>query len=256
MSEADQSTAPTPPAEPDPPADEKPTRSLAVVRLLSGTYSSLAVVGLCLFSLPWVEISCLDTYIMRQSGIEVTTGRIDSNRNFQQELQENFEREFGQEFGETGDSDRQAELQHDAFQKSREGMPIFPPLALFPAGLALVASFGLVGVLSNRPAGPYVPMIGASIAALSAVGCLTSDFPLEKGALGSREEHMRFIFTEVLDLERTPAYVGAMAVAFTVFGLVLTHALIVSLVVRPPETPSRSQKPLPEKSPPENDAPD
>ena len=95
---ADNESQDVPP--PEVPSYVAPMKTSDVVNAIPGPivkgYSAAALLGLLLFFLPWVNVSCQDVTLVTQTGLQLVQGDFSENENAKKELDEKFK---GMDFG-------------------------------------------------------------------------------------------------------------------------------------------------------------
>ena len=145
---------------PDEPTKHDKARWFTAARkLIGGTYSSTAVVGIILFFLPWMSMSCADVRMLHQSGYDIMTGNHTENENFGAEFNAKMAetlRSLGKDASNFEKQTASKRRQGKKRESKKSGTVYW--LIFYPVGLLLVAAFGPIVVLANRPVRPFVTM--------------------------------------------------------------------------------------------------
>lgn len=208
-------------------------------RIFSGATSSAGIVGIVLFFLPWQRWSCNDVTLISQSGFELSSGRVRANDNFEQEFQEKLQKQLGEDSKSKPNPRRESSSRMEESRRARrklekEGAGSFVFLYLYLAGMVLVTGFGLIGMLARRPVNTLPIFLGSVLAMFAVIGCLTSDFPIERAMVSKANEPEYKMIDSLMYLERTVYYDAAMITGFVAMALIALQSLVVQVIQRRP----------------------
>lgn len=206
----------------------------AVRKLFGGSYTATATVGFVLFFLPWMNLSCVEVTTTYQTGYDMMAGTYTANENASEELRAKLEATL-KEAGKDASNLEQKLKEQRRKQSDRQPSEITKViwLALYPVGMLLVAFFGPIVVLANRPVRPFVPLVGAVFASVTILGTLIYQFPIERqfdAMIGETGGDRGFLM--YFDLYEAPAYRYAVLLTFGTLGLVGLHYLYELVVAR------------------------
>lgn len=223
-------------AEVDSQASEIGTAESAMpARIISGSYSACAIVGIALFFLPWLKLSCNNEEMKKQgrgggndipemkepmftqSGYEIVTGKLSENEKFNEEMKE----KIGDKLGARGGRKKQNDAQRKEMKDKERGK--YPILIIFIVGLAVTAVFGLIHAIAMPSARPMFPFVGAIAACLAIGVTLAMKFPLEKDFGAVPDDPVAAGMQKMFVVERTANYTISVAVTFLAAALVLVH---------------------------------
>lgn len=204
-------------------------------RIICGSYTACATVGVALFFLPWLKLSCNTAELKKQgagrnndfpemkepmftqSGYDIMMGKLSDNEKFGEELKE----KLGDKLGGGANQKKKNDAQRKEIKDKKRNK--YPILIVFIVGIVVTAAVGLIHAFALPLARPTLPFVGAIAACLAIGVSLGMEFPLERDFGKVPNDANAAAMQKMFVVARTANYTITVAVTFLAAALVLVH---------------------------------